>query len=70
MANIPQKSPDPTEDTFNAIKEAMANGEAERRAPPPPFSETPPAAASADLFKRPIEPASADRHAAAAPRRQ
>ena len=61
MANIPQKSPDPTEDALNAIKAAMTGGQAERRASPPPLSEAPPTVPPADLLKAPSSPEAAER---------
>ena len=48
MANIPQKSPDPTEETLTAIREALVTDQPERLAAPPvpPASDSDPACGS------------------------
>ena len=75
MANIPQKSPDPTEEALTAIREALATdqSEATRAAPPPARAisrkRQPPA--TADLFNEEPQPGSWDSdEPPAAPRRQ
>jgi len=66
MANIPQKSPDPTEDALNAIQEALTAGQGERRSAPPAASVGDsdrtqiPAPPVADLFNEAPEPAAAE----------
>ena len=72
MANIPQKSPDLTEDALNAIQEALSAGQSERRGAATAAAANEsnrsqiPAPPAADLF---VEPPEAD-DATAAPRRQ
>ena len=66
MANIPQKSPNPTEDALNAIQEALTAGQDERRSAPPAASVGDsdrtqiPAQPVADLFNEAPEPAAAE----------
>ncbi len=72
MANIPQKSPDLAEDALNAIQEALAAGQSERRsaAAAAPANESNrsqiPAPPATDLFVG----AAGGGRCAAAPRRQ
>ncbi|HSP49963.1 MAG TPA: hypothetical protein VLN61_07235 [Pseudolabrys sp.] len=62
MANIPQKSPDPTEEALTAIREALVTDQPERLAVPPvpPTGDSDPAqtqpSATADLFNEEPQP--------------
>src|SRR5487761_1918457 len=81
MANIPQKSSDPTEDALQAIRDALATGQGERsagqterRATPPTFpdaaseqAQTPPPA-DADLTHEEPQPETWDSDKPALPR--
>ncbi len=76
MANIPQKSSDPTEEALSAIQEALSTGQPARpgeaaAAPAPdndPVQAPPPAA---DLFREEPQPTTWEsRRGAAAPSRQ
>src|SRR5664280_1065776 len=66
MANIPQKSPDPTEEALIAIREALVTDQPERLAAPPvpPASDSDPAqsqpSATADLFNEEPQPGAWD----------
>ena len=80
MANIPQKSPDPTEDALSAIREALEHRPTAQRPPRPPAAPvTPPTTTisrkppppAADLFNEEPQPTTWESdERAAAPRRQ
>ena len=70
MANIPQKSKDPTEDALHAIQEALSAGQPDRSAVPPVTANADIAQdepTSADLFN---EPRTGDWDSGQTPRRR
>jgi hypothetical protein len=60
MANIPWKSPDPTEEALHAVQEALNTSQVESNTAPPATpagpSEHAPQQETIDLFKEPAQP--------------